>query len=90
MCALAQAIQLELEGGPKPPQGGWSQTVTDDKDAVKITLSDCLACSGCVTSAETVRVQGEWPAWPTCLLRPRRPTISLTTTCVRGEICARC
>ena len=51
----APAIQLEIEGGPKPPQGGWSQTVTDDKDAVKITLSDCLACSGCVTSAETVR-----------------------------------
>ncbi len=51
----APAIQLEIEGGPKPPQGGWSQTVTDEKDAVKITLSDCLACSGCVTSAETVR-----------------------------------
>ena len=25
----APAIQLEIEGGPKPPQGGWSQTVTD-------------------------------------------------------------
>lgn len=26
-------------------------------DAVKVTLHDCLACSGCITSAETVLLQ---------------------------------
>jgi hypothetical protein len=26
-------------------------------DAVKVSLHDCLACSGCVTSAETVLLQ---------------------------------
>ena len=26
-------------------------------DAVKVTLNDCLACSGCVTSAETVLLE---------------------------------
>lgn len=28
-----------------------------EKDAVKISLQDCLACSGCVTSAETVLLE---------------------------------
>ena len=27
-----------------------------DGEAAKISLSDCLACSGCVTSAETVLI----------------------------------
>ena len=43
------------------PTTGWSQTRLIGGDegagkpaAVQITLSDCLACSGCVTSAETV------------------------------------
>lgn len=29
----------------------------DDTQAVKLSLNDCLACSGCVTSAETVLLQ---------------------------------
>jgi hypothetical protein len=44
------------------PTSGWSQTrlvpggegAAAAPDKVQITLSDCLACSGCVTSAETV------------------------------------
>lgn len=39
---------------PKAGGGGWSQTRVGSDDAVKVSLSDCLACSGCVTSAETV------------------------------------
>jgi hypothetical protein len=32
-------------------------TGTGDKKTAKVSLSDCLACSGCVTSAETVLIQ---------------------------------
>ena len=28
-------------------------------DPVKVTLSDCLACSGCITSAETVLLEAQ-------------------------------
>ena len=28
----------------------------EDKVTAKISLSDCLACSGCITSAETVLI----------------------------------
>jgi iron only hydrogenase large subunit-like protein len=28
-----------------------------EKKIAKVSLSDCLACSGCVTSAETVLIQ---------------------------------
>lgn len=30
---------------------------TEEKKSVKISLADCLACSGCITSAETVLVE---------------------------------
>lgn len=37
---------------------GFQQTVVDDEtQAIKVSLNDCLACSGCVTSAETVLLQ---------------------------------
>jgi len=37
---------------------GFQQTVLDEEtNAVKVSLNDCLACSGCVTSAETVLLQ---------------------------------
>jgi iron only hydrogenase large subunit-like protein len=37
---------------------GFAQTRLDaDTSAVKVTLQDCLACSGCVTSAETVLLE---------------------------------
>jgi iron only hydrogenase large subunit-like protein len=29
----------------------------EGQDVASITLADCLACSGCVTSAETVLIQ---------------------------------
>lgn len=28
-----------------------------DRTRIEITLGDCLACSGCITSAETVLIQ---------------------------------
>ena len=41
---------------PKIPTGGFQQTQLAG-DAVKVSLQDCLACSGCVTSAETVLLE---------------------------------
>ncbi|PSC72354.1 cytosolic Fe-S cluster assembly factor narfl [Micractinium conductrix] len=42
----------------RPRGGGFSQTRPATADqAVKVSLHDCLACSGCVTSAETVLLQ---------------------------------
>ena len=45
---------------PQPPGGtaGFAQTREEaGSGAVKVTLQDCLACSGCVTSAETVLLE---------------------------------
>lgn len=41
---------------PIVPTGGFQQTQLAG-DAVKVSLQDCLACSGCVTSAETVLLE---------------------------------
>lgn len=40
---------------------GFPQTTTagGGTDAVKVSLHDCLACSGCITSAETVLLQSQ-------------------------------
>jgi hypothetical protein len=44
----------------QPQKGGFQQTVlSGDNQAVKVSLNDCLACSGCVTSAETVLLQAQ-------------------------------
>ena len=55
-----QAGSIALQPAGPPPAGGkgFSQTRLDaDTSAVKVTLQDCLACSGCVTSAETVLLE---------------------------------
>ncbi len=37
---------------------GFKQTYTEGEGGpIKVTLQDCLACSGCVTSAETVLLE---------------------------------
>ena len=42
----------------KKKTGHWNQILTNpDTKTAKITLNDCLACSGCVTSAETVLIK---------------------------------
>jgi iron only hydrogenase large subunit-like protein len=42
----------------KPAVAGFQQTTTDETTkAVKVSLQDCLACSGCVTTAETMLLQ---------------------------------
>lgn len=33
--------------------------LSGENQAVKVSLNDCLACSGCVTSAETVLLQAQ-------------------------------
>ena len=46
--AAAAAAAADVGAGGKQQQ---------QQQAVKVTLHDCLACSGCVTSAETVLLQ---------------------------------
>lgn len=53
MCAQVDTVQLPT---PKNPTGGFQQTQLAG-DAVKISLQDCLACSGCVTTAETMLLE---------------------------------
>lgn len=56
----AQAGSVALQQPAPQPAGGkgFAQTRMDgDTSAVKVTLQDCLACSGCVTSAETVLLE---------------------------------
>ena len=54
---LLQVGTVQLQ--QRPPKGsGFLQTLPAALDqAVKVSLHDCLACSGCVTSAETVLLQ---------------------------------
>ncbi|XP_024963407.1 protein NAR1 isoform X1 [Cynara cardunculus var. scolymus] len=42
---------------PKKPMKAAPATETLQTDPVKISLKDCLACSGCITSAETVMLE---------------------------------
>lgn len=52
-CLQIDAVQLPpTRQDPK----GFQQTQLSG-DAVKVSLQDCLACSGCVTSAETVLLE---------------------------------
>jgi iron only hydrogenase large subunit-like protein len=56
----ASSKRQESELAPAEPnkKSGFQQTIVDDDtQAVKVSLNDCLACSGCVTSAETVLLQ---------------------------------
>jgi len=57
--AAAVAIQFEEEEeeGASKGRGHFDQMLlSSDKKTATITLNDCLACSGCVTSAETVLI----------------------------------
>ena len=43
---------------PHPSSTGFAQTRAEaESGAIKVSLQDCLACSGCVTSAETVLLE---------------------------------
>lgn len=42
---------------PRGAQGFEQTAPSGPKEAVKVTLHDCLACSGCVTSAETILLE---------------------------------
>lgn len=50
-----QVDTVQLPPTRKDPKG-FQQTQLSG-DAVKVSLQDCLACSGCVTSAETVLLE---------------------------------
>ena len=63
----AGAVQIhgrddDLSMAPTPAPGGFGFAqagVDGGTTAVKVTLNDCLACSGCVTSAETVLMEAQ-------------------------------
>lgn len=58
--AAAAAADTQQPAAPPANAGGFQQTVlSGDNQAVKVSLNDCLACSGCVTSAETVLLQAQ-------------------------------
>ena len=51
-------VALQPRAPPAPAPGGFQQTLAPAPGGpVQVTLHDCLACSGCVTSAETVLLQ---------------------------------
>jgi iron only hydrogenase large subunit-like protein len=53
---IPRTAQASLKSGAEPK--GFQQTIKDDTtNAIKISLQDCLACSGCVTTAETMLLQ---------------------------------
>jgi hypothetical protein len=61
---LGSLIEVELEapvGGAAAAGGSTAKFAQIKSDATrktaKISLNDCLACSGCITSAETILVQ---------------------------------
>ncbi|XP_062013641.1 protein NAR1 isoform X1 [Rosa rugosa] len=58
--APSQACIVSLKSTPTKPSDK-SQVATSSKqlktEPVKISLKDCLACSGCITSAETVMLE---------------------------------
>ncbi|KAK7363845.1 hypothetical protein VNO77_06004 [Canavalia gladiata] len=56
--APSQACIVSLKGFKKPDKPEVSMVSKQVKsEPVKISLKDCLACSGCVTSAETVMLE---------------------------------
>ena len=57
-CCVAQAgeVQVQARGFPQA-YAAPSAAAGADASALKVSLHDCLACSGCVTSAETVLLQ---------------------------------
>ncbi|GET85756.1 hydrogenase, putative [Leishmania tarentolae] len=57
--ASASGVVGVKRGGNAPAHGSDTAVATQHADVVKITLQDCLACSGCVTTAETVLVNAQ-------------------------------
>ncbi|XVF64241.1 hypothetical protein PTKIN_Ptkin09bG0152700 [Pterospermum kingtungense] len=58
--APSQACVVSLKGlkaTPNKPEPQVSAGKSQQTDPVKISLKDCLACSGCITSAETVMLE---------------------------------
>lgn len=68
----------------RPGKGGWSQTIPtkSEADPVKISLQDCLACSGCVTSAETVLLEHQSTGKSTALFVVLK-TATLLSKCTK-------
>jgi iron only hydrogenase large subunit-like protein len=55
--AVLREIQMQVGQVQLQRPGGFAQTIAEANGPVKVSLHDCLACSGCVTSAETVLLQ---------------------------------
>lgn len=85
---MRQAGEVGLvSSGPTPAgSAGFSQTRLQEDQSIKVTLQDCLACSGCVTSAETVLLEHQSIAEFTAKLRVRRQQLSKWLRCLRCTV----
>ena len=54
--SLAGSARVSLEPDFLHPEGALATPSLPPRPAARVTLNDCLACSGCVTSAEAVLV----------------------------------
>ncbi|KAF5728528.1 hypothetical protein HS088_TW21G00676 [Tripterygium wilfordii] len=62
--ASSQACVVSLgTTSKKPDKVEVSNVSKQQTDTVKISLKDCLACSGCITSAETVMLERQSLGW---------------------------
>ena len=52
-----ELVRLQSRAGSSAARGPSTSQPASEASPVKVTLNDCLACSGCVTSAETVLLE---------------------------------
>ena len=77
----AGSVQLQQRAAapPPPPGGGFSQTQEAGPGGpLKVTLHDCLACSGCVTSAEAVLLEQQSAGEVLAKLADKRTAVVFT------------
>jgi hypothetical protein len=77
----AGSVQLQQRSAAPlpPPGGGFSQTrEAGPGGPLKVTLHDCLACSGCVTSAEAVLLEQQSAGEVLAKLADRRTAVVFT------------
>ncbi len=54
----SKSIKIAMENDLEGIEGGEKADIIKSKgDVATISLADCLACSGCVTTAETMLIQ---------------------------------
>jgi hypothetical protein len=93
---LGSLIELEFDEpyAAVPAVGarkaGFGQIKPTERQTAKISLNDCLACSGCITSAETVLIQQQSLAeFYTALTDASRVNVVTVSPQARAALAAR-